>query len=152
MTSAYQLAQLNIGKLCYPRETLEMQGYHDALRPVTSIAVAWPGFIWIHDDSIIGMAERMYEAGIAANLSVWRDVESLRSFMTCPEHAAVMNRRAEWFLPQGEATFVLWWVTVGHTPALDEGHERLLTLRREGPTCHAFDLDNTFPPPPESSL
>ena len=144
MTSAYYLAQLNIGELRYPRETSEMAGYREALGPITSIATTWPGFIWIHDDSIIGMAEHMFGAGVAANLSIWRDVESLQGFMTCPEHAAVMDRGAEWFTPMDEVTFVLWWVPISHIPALDEGHERLMLLRREGPTCHAFDLDHTF--------
>ena len=67
-----------------------MQGYCQALGPVTGIALNWPGFIWIHDDSIIGMAERRFGTGMAANLSPWRDVESPRSFMTCPEHAGLV--------------------------------------------------------------
>lgn len=147
MISTYHLAQLNIGKLRCPRDAPQMQGYCQTLRPVTGIALNWPGFIWIHDDSIIGMAERLFGPGMAANLSLWRDVESLRSFMTCPKHAAVMERRADWFAPTDEATFVLWWVPAGHIPILEEGHERLSLLRPEGPTCHAFDLDTTFPPP-----
>jgi hypothetical protein len=147
MTSAYHLAQLNIGNLRYPRDAPGLRGYCEALRPVTAVALAWPGFIWIHDDSIIERAEQMFGAGMAANLSLWRDIESLRSFMVCPEHAAVMERRADWFVPMNEASFALWWVPAGSLPALNEGHERLMLLRRAGPTRRAFDLDNPFPPP-----
>lgn len=146
-TPPYQLAQLNIGRLRHPREAPQLQGYRDALGPVTSIALAWPGFLWIHDDSIIETAERLFGPGLAANLSLWRDVESLRAFMTCPQHAAVMARRGEWFVPLDEATFALWWVPAGHRPDLAEGRERLLRLRRSGPTPEAFDLDSVFPPP-----
>ena len=55
-----------------------------------------------------------------------------------------MERRADWFVPMDEATFALWWVPASHIPSLDEGRQRLMLLRREDPTCHAFDLDSTF--------
>ena len=87
---------------------------------------------------------------MAANLSVWCDVESLENFMTCPEHAAVMERRAEWFVSKQEATFALWWVPAGHTPSLEEGCQRLMLLRHQGPTEQAFDLGSRFPPPSQS--
>ncbi len=146
-TPSHQLAQLNIGRLRHPRETPEMRGYREALGPVTAIALDWPGFIWIHDDSIIGTAERLFGPGVAANLSLWRDAESLRAFMECPEHAAVMARRGEWFEPTEEASFALWWVPAGHRPDLEEARRRLALLRQAGPTPQAFDLDRLFPPP-----
>jgi hypothetical protein len=58
-----------------------------------------------------------------------------------------MERRADWFVPMDEATFALWWVPASHIPSLDEGRQRLMLLRREDPTCHAFDLDSTFSSP-----
>jgi len=147
VTAKHHLAQLNIGRLRCPRKAPEMLGYQEAIGPVTDIALAWPGFMWIHDDSIIEKAEHMFGAGMAANLSLWRDVESLQGFMTCPEHAAIMDRGAEWFVPMDEATFALWWVPAGHIPTLNEGQERLMLLRREGPTRLVFDLDSVFSPP-----
>lgn len=149
MTPDYQLAQINIGKLRRPRAAPEMRSYREALAPVTAIAVAWPGFIWIHDDSIVELAVEAFGTGMAANLSVWRDIESLQGFMTCREHASVMARKVEWFVPSEDATFALWWVRLGHRPGLNEGRNRLMHLRREGPTQNAFDLDNPFPPPSE---
>lgn len=145
--SGHHLAQLNIGRLRHPRHAAQMHGYRDALGPLTAIATAWPGFVWMHDDGIIELAGRTFGAGMAANLSVWRDIESLQGFMTCPEHAAVMARRGVWFVPQDQATFVLWWIPAGRRPSLADGHERLMLLRRQGPTCRAFDLDDWFPPP-----
>jgi hypothetical protein len=144
---SHHLAQLNIGRLRAPRETPDMAGYRAALAEVLPIGLAWPGFVWMHDDGIIEGARRKFGPDIAANLSLWRDLESLRDFMDCPPHAAVMARRAEWFRPMDEATFVLWWVPVGHRPDLAEAHGRLERLRRTGPTAAAFDLDRVFPPP-----
>ena len=94
--SRYQLAQLNIGRLRYPREALQMRDYCEALGPLSEIASTWPGFIWTHDsEETISIAEDLFGADIAANLSVWRGVESLCGFMECPRHAAVMKRRSE---------------------------------------------------------
>ncbi len=144
----FQLAQLNIGRLRYPRNAPQMRDYRKALGPVGQVALNWPGFIWIHDDEeTIGIAADLFGAGIAANLSVWRDTESLRGFMECPQHAAVMQRRNDWFVPTAEATFVLWWVLAGHIPDFAEGRERLLAFRRNGPGPAGFDLNTVFPPP-----
>ena len=143
----YQLAQLNVARLRYPRDAPQMRGYREALGPLSQVADSWPGFIWMHDDeATIGIACDLFGADIAANLSVWRDVESLRGFMECPQHAAVMKRRNEWFVPMTEATFVMWWVPARHIPEFAEARERLITFRRDGPSAAAFDLDTLFSP------
>ena len=73
-----------------------MRDYCEALGPLSEIASTWPGFIWTHDsEETISIAEDLFGADIAANLSVWRGVESLCGFMECPRHAAVMKRRSE---------------------------------------------------------
>ena len=144
----YHLAQLNIGRLRYQRDAPEMKGYCEALGAVGQVAVDWPGFIWMHNDAdTIRIACELFGADIAANLSVWRDVESLRSFMECPRHAAVMQRRSEWSVPTEEATFVMWWVPLSHIPEFTEGRERLLAFRRDGPGPAAFDLEMVYSPP-----
>ena len=142
------LAQLNVGQLRYPRDAPEMRGYCEALGSVGQVAINWPGFIWMHDNvDTIRIVGELFGAETAANLSVWRDVESLRSFMECPRHVAVMQRRSEWFVPMEEATFVMWWVPVAHIPDFAEGRERLMIFRCEGPGPAAFDLETVFSPP-----
>jgi hypothetical protein len=144
----FQLAQLNIGCLRHPRDTLQMHDFCEALGSVGHIALNWPGFIWIHDNAeTIGIVTDLFGIGMVANLSIWRDIESLRAFMECPEHAAVMKRRNEWFVPMAAATFVLWWIPAGYIPNFMEGQERLTDLYRCGPCLAAFDLDAVFPPP-----
>ena len=144
----YRLAQLNIGGLRYPRDAPQLQGFIAALDPLNQVADTWPGFIWKHDnDETISIASEIFGSEVAANLSVWRDVESLRGFMECPQHATVMKRRRDWFVPIDQATLVLWWVRDSHIPDFMEGQERLTELRRCGPSLAAFDLDAIFPPP-----
>lgn len=92
-------------------------------------------------------SREIFGPDIVANLSVWHDVESLRGFMECPQHAIVMNRRHDRFVPIDQATFVLWWVRDSHIPDFLEGQERPRELRWFGPSVAAFNLDAVFPPP-----
>ena len=39
-----------------------------------------------------------------------------------------------------EAHVALWWIEAGTLPTLGDAHERLMTLRAEGPTQQAFTL------------
>jgi len=92
-----------------PGSALQMRDFCEALGPLGEVASTWPGFIWTHDnDETIRIAENLYDTDVAANLSVWRDVESLYGFMECPHHAAVMKRRSVWLVAMPEATFVMW--------------------------------------------
>jgi hypothetical protein len=67
--------------------------------------------------------------------------------MECPQHAAVMRRRRDWFVPIDQATFVLWWVRDTYIPDFLEGQERLRKLRQFGSSLAAFNLEAVFPPP-----
>ena len=59
------------------------------------------------------------------NVSVWRDVESLNTFVYGSAHVEIMRRRKEWFERMREAYVVLWWVREGHRPDIDEAVARL---------------------------
>ena len=52
------LAQLNIGRLRFSRGDPELSDYNAALATIMPIAGNWPGFLWIHDDSIIELSEQ----------------------------------------------------------------------------------------------
>jgi len=85
------------------------------------------------------------------NLSVWRDVESLQTFVYKSAHARIMTRRKEWFERMANAYFVLWWVPYGHRPSFTEAAERLAVLKKMGSTPAAFTFRQPFPPLPERS-
>jgi hypothetical protein len=117
----------------------------DTLFPV---ALAWPGFIWIvGDDEIVTRTADWYGSRVAANLSVWADLESLRAFMNCEQHLAVMERGGDWFVAQDQPTYVFWWIAASHRPTFDEARMRLDALREVGPTEQSFTLATHFPPP-----
>jgi hypothetical protein len=84
---------------------------------------------------------------LIVNMSVWGSLETLAAFAYESRHRDVMRRRREWFTRMAEAYLVLWWVEAGHIPTVAEAEERLLHLRRLGPTSHAFTFRSPYPAP-----
>jgi hypothetical protein len=90
-------------------------------------------------------AVRPYEdARILINLSVWTDLEALRSFVYRSAHAEVMRGRREWFERFERVYVALWWVPVGHRPSVAEAVARLAHLEQHGPTAFAFGFATPF--------
>ena len=147
--SAYQLAQLNIGIIRAPMDSPTMADFANNLDRVNAIADSAPGFVWrLQTDEGNATSIRPFEnENLLLNMSVWRDVDSLRKFVYTTMHADFMRRRREWFERMGEAFLVLWWVPRGHRPSIDEAMARLETLRRDGPTAEAFTFRRAFPAP-----
>ena len=111
------------------------------------IAENWPGFLWIHDDSIIQLSDGYFGKNIAANISVWDSIGSLEGFMKCTEHDHAVNKQDLWFEPMQQESFVLWWVHQSHEPTFQEACERLEWIQNNGPTPDAFNLVTRFEAP-----
>lgn len=145
----WNLAQLNIARMLFENDSEKMRDFSEALDPVNTSADFSPGFVWrlasgdedSEEDLIFG------EPGWLVNVSVWDSVDALKSFIRSDLHLSIMRRRREWFEAQEEATMVLWWIPAGHEPTVKEAEERLLALRRHGPTPFAFSFSEPFPPP-----
>lgn len=148
--SAYELAQLNIGVLRGPIDSPVMAEFVANLDRINALAERTPGFVWrLQTEEGNATAIRPYpeNENMAVNLSVWRDVDSLRLFVFHSEHVEIMRRRREWFEKMSEAFLVLWWVPKGHWPPIEEAKARLELLRRKGPNAEAFTFRSSFPPP-----
>ena len=83
------------------------------------------------------------DARIAINLSVWENVETLERFVYQTIHKRFYGRRAEWFEHFETPYFVMWWVTAGHRPSVEEAMARLEHFKRHGASDHAFDWQAT---------
>ncbi|WP_329257364.1 DUF3291 domain-containing protein [Streptomyces sp. NBC_01478] len=144
---AYELAQVNIGRLQFPLDSPELKDFVDGLEPVNAVADAAEGFVWrLQSDS--GNATDVPVLGddwLIINMSVWRDTNTLTAFMYQGQHRELLVRRREWFERMREAMTALWWVPAGHRPTVAEAEERLLHLRAHGPTPYAFTLRTSFP-------
>ncbi|MGQ8363834.1 DUF3291 domain-containing protein [Glaciecola sp. 1036] len=121
------------------------------LDPINAIAESSEGFVWrLQDDS--GDATDISVEGhpdIIVNMSVWENVESLKSFMFKTHHIDFLKRKKEWFKPIKQASYVLWWVPNGHIPTVQEAFEKLDYLRAHGESSQAFSFKSNFKHPLE---
>jgi len=146
--ASFELAHLNIAHLREPLESPSMAEFVANLDRVNAIADAAPGFVWrMKTEDEDATAATLFGERRLINISVWRDVASLREFTYHSGHLDIMRRRREWFIPVTEAYMVLWWVPSGHRPTEREAALRLDQLRKLGPSAEAFSFSQTYEAP-----
>jgi len=146
--SKYQLAQLNIAVLKAPLDSPELKDFVDNLDRINALAEASPGFVWrLKGDGNDATSLRPLGENIIVNMSVWRDVDSLRNYVYQSAHIEILRRKREWFTRMAEAPFALWWIPQGHEPTISEAVARLEHLRKHGATAEAFSFGEAFSAP-----
>lgn len=135
------LAQLNVGVMRAPLDSPSMADFMSQLAEVNAAAEQYDGFVWrLRDDGPGSTSYRLLgNDRLIVNMSVWRDLESLRTFVR--DHAAhrtALGRRREWFERPTEETTACWFVPEGHEPSLEEAETMLLRLRSQGPGDEVF--------------
>ncbi len=146
----YELAQLNIALLKAPLDSPLLADFVANLDRVNALAESSPGFVWrLQTSDGDATALRPVGQDTLVNMSVWKDVESLRNYVYRSAHVEVMRRRKEWFERMASAFVVLWWVPSGHRPSIQEALARLELLRSAGPSAQAFTFRQAYPPPNE---
>jgi hypothetical protein len=143
--SAFQLAQINIGRILHPLEHEAMRDFVENLDPINALAEQSPGFVWrLQTEEGDATDIRVFEEeDILLNMSVWEDVESLRRFVYQSEHVQFLRRRKEWFAAM-KVDLALWWIPAGTLPTPQEGRRRIEILEAQGPTARAFTFSQTF--------
>jgi len=150
--SAYELAQLNIGVIRGPMDSPVMADFATNLERINGIADSSPGFVWrLQTEEGDATSIRPFDnPNLLVNMSVWRDIESLQTYVYNSAHVDLMRRRREWFERMPEAFLVLWWVRKGHRPTIAEAMARLERLRKNGASPEAFSFGQAFPPPDQA--
>jgi hypothetical protein len=144
----FHLAHLNIAAMKYRMESAEMADFTANLERINDLADNAPGFVWrLQSEEGNATEIRLFGESTLVNLSVWHDLEALRSYVYDTAHAAIMRRRREWFDRMDSAHLVLWWVPASHLPGLEEARSRLELLQETGPSQDAFTFSRTFSPP-----
>ena len=148
--SGYQLAQINVGRFIHLRDAPANAEFMAALDPVNAQADAAPGFIWRlvgNGNDATDLVPDESDPQLLLNMSVWRDVDALASFVyRNADHLAFMRRRKEWF-EKIEIFQALWWVPAGHIPSVFEGMAKVAYLAAHGPTAEAFTFREPFAAP-----
>jgi hypothetical protein len=136
------LAQLNIATMLEPLDSERMADFVNQLADVNAAAEAADGFIWrLQDEDGPGATSYrlLDDDDIIVNLSVWRDLASLREFVLGQAgHRAALSRRREWFERASSPMTVCWYVAEDHRPSLEEAEGMLVRLRAEGPSDGLF--------------
>ena len=148
-----QLAEINIARLNAPLESPEVKEFRDFIDPINQLAVDSPGFVWrlkgSSGESTTDLEETPwdYDPRIIVNLSVWKDLESLRNYAFTTVHSYFLRNRQKWFSKLGHPHLAMWWVEEGTQPDLTEAKRRLDLLESRGPTAAAFTFARPFPAP-----
>ena len=139
------IAQLNIAALKAPIDSPQLEDFVANLDRINSLAENSPGYIWrLKTDEGNATSIGGFGDGYIVNLSVWKDIESLKSYVYESAHIEIMRRRKEWFEHMKEAYSVLWWVAAKHRPTVEEAKAKLTHLRQYGPTANAFTFKRHF--------
>ena len=144
------LAQMNIARFRATMDDPSMAGFVEMLDPINHHAEAADGFVWRLTDEGSNNATSItfYDDPLMlVNMSVWRDMESLRDYVYRTNHNDMVKRREEWADAMESTYLVLWWIDADHRPTIAEGDERLKLLEANGPTPEAFTFGRSFPPP-----
>ena len=146
----YLLAQMNIARFRATMDDPSMAGFVEMLDPINHHAEAADGFVWRLTDEGSNNATSItfYDDPLMlVNMSVWRDMESLRDYVYRTNHTDMVKRREEWADAMESTYLVLWWIDANHRPTIAEGDDRLKMLEANGPTPEAFTFGKAFPPP-----
>jgi hypothetical protein len=140
------VAELNIGRARYPLDDPRMAGFMNALGAINAIADRSPGFVWRLADENGGMGntDTKYtdDPQQIVNMSVWETAEALEHYVWNTAHKRIYNQKHSWFEKPVQAIFVMWPVSAGHIPTLDEALVHLEHLRAHGSTDYAYGWDH----------
>lgn len=140
------LAELNIGRLVAPTDDPRVAEFMDNLDRINGLGKRMPGFVWMMEGSGepgTGNTDAKIDGDpqFVSNLTVWKDLVSLETYVYQTLHAKFMERKAEWFEVLGEQHFVMWHVNEGDVPSLDEALFKLAWRQKYGDTPDAFGWD-----------
>jgi hypothetical protein len=146
MVAGFELAHINVARFRRPIEDAANADFVAALAGVNAGADAAPGFVWrMLDEDLAPEDLAVFDDPLVlVNMSVWRDLQSLRDFTYGHAgHRAMLGQRAKWF-EHVSVSLALWWVKAGHRPGLAEGRARLDILAKVGPSEKAFTFAQNF--------
>ena len=146
--STFNLAQFNIAKGKASLDSPIMKEFVDFLEPVNKLSEEIPGFVWrLKDDegeSSSYVPSPYNNELIIINMSVWKDIESLKYFTYNTVHNYFLKSRKNWFNKIEMPSYVLWWIEEGKIPAIEEGVKKLDLLNKNGSTKDAFSFKDPY--------
>lgn len=142
----YYLAQINIAKAQAAMDSALMKGFVDRLDEINALADNAPGFVWrLQTEAGDATSIQAFaDPSLIVNMSVWKDMASLKDFVYKSMHVELIRDRDAWFNKMVTVHQALWWVPASHMPSVSEGKERLEHLQANGPSKTAFTFSKNF--------
>ncbi len=142
----FHLAQANFAHMRGALDDPVMQGFVSQLDYINSVADKSPGFVWrLQTETGDATAIRVFDDDlILFNMSVWESTESLFDYVYHSDHGQAFSDRRNWFLPLERPTLILWWISKGHVPSVEEAVAKLEHFEKHGPTSEAFSFKNQY--------
>lgn len=140
------LAELNIATAKASMDNPLLTEFVDNLDRINEVAEQCHGFIWrLKDDSGNATNIQVFDnPNTIVNISVWKDVDSLKYFMFKTDHINFFKKKAQWFEKPTQASYVLWWIDSDKMPTIEQALSKLEQLRANGETPEAFSFKQTF--------
>lgn len=140
------LAQANVAFFRWPLDDPRMEGFANQIDTMNKLAESSDGFIWrytgIYDPT--GRESPFDNPLLFFNLSVWRDIESLRSYVFQSEHVQMLRRKSDWVQPTGTPPLAIWWLAANATmPTVDDAIAKFKTLERDANSPRVLTSANT---------
>ena len=106
------LAQANIAYFRWSLEDVRMAEFVQQIAPVNEIAEKTDGFVWRFTESYSprDIGPPWNHPLLFFNMSVWRDMESLKKFVKSPQHDLIMRNRHKWLFPVSPRSSARAWL------------------------------------------
>jgi Domain of unknown function (DUF3291) len=96
---AYNVAQINVGRLVAPVDDPRIAEFVAQLEPINKLADSSPGFVWRLQSDQGNATDLAYndDPFVLVNMSVWESIEALQAFTYKSQHLHVLRDRKKWF-------------------------------------------------------
>jgi len=145
-----RLAQINIARLKAPLTDPSLSGFVGRLDEINALAEQSDGFIW-RLVAEAGTVPGFDDPDIIVNMSVWRDVESLKRYVYESTHLELLKSRHNWFVPFGRddelAHQAMWWIDEDTLPTVADARARLTWIKSRGAGPLVFNFAKPWPVP-----
>jgi hypothetical protein len=142
----YHLAQINIAMAQADMDSQIMSGFVERLDEINALADKSPGFVWrLQSETGDATSIQAFDNPLMlVNMSVWENIESLKTFVYKSAHVELIRDRDAWFNKMMNVHHTLWWIPEGTIPSINDGKLKLETLQEFGPTINAFTFAKPF--------
>ncbi|MGI9279832.1 MAG: DUF3291 domain-containing protein [Endozoicomonas sp.] len=141
----FHLAQVNIARARASLDSPIMKGFVDQLDTINQLADRSDGFVWrlqTEEGDDATSIQAFEDENIIINLSVWRDVEALKTFVYSGEHLQLLKNKKLWFEKMEGPTQALWWLPINQLPTVEDAVKALKFLQLSGPTDQFFTFSS----------